>query len=209
MAGAGKGFQVFETFGGTVGIFLGEQGSDGVLLHGKEGWVFHAVGSLAWDSLHQEAFRNHRVDFLEPKELKAKGLSLPDLGQYRGRPAVNWEDNFPARLPAAKVPAAVLRELGGGPRPVFVVLLEDRYETGLGDGKYLYPEAAFWERDAAERFIADRKANEKDAAKREWHEYSLKEVSLRREGDEAAAELRLESYQHFSVEDVVRLLGLL
>ena len=192
-----------------LGVFLGDHGMDGVILHLKEGWVFHAMGSKGWDMLHQEAYRNFRVDFLKPEDLAARGISLPDLEQYRGRPAMRWEENFPASMPADKVAPAVLRHLSGGPHPVFLVLLEDRYETGLGDGKYLYAEAAFWERQAAERFMAHRKVHEKDPAKRQWYEYSIKEVVLRRTGAEVSAELRLEPYQHFSVEDVVRLLGLL
>ena len=209
MTESGGEFQIFKTDGGTVGVFLGAMGCEGVLLSREGGWGFHPAGSKVWDSLHQEAYRSHRVDFLKPEDLAAKGIVLPDLAQYRGRPAMQWHENFPAVMPADKVPAAVLRHLSGGPHPVFLVLLEDRYETGMGDGKFLYPEAAFWERQAAERFIADRKAHEKDPAKRQWYEYSLKEVVLRRAGAEVAAELRLEPYQHFSVEDVVRLLGLL
>lgn len=209
MSDSGMEFQAFETFGGAVGVFLGAMGREGVLLSREEGWGFHPAGSKVWDSLHQEAYRSHRVDFLKPEDLAAKGIVLPDLAQYRGRPAMKWEENFSAVMPADKVPAAVLRHLGGDPHPVFLVLLEDRYETGMGDGKYLYPEAAFWERQAAERFIAERKAKEKDPAKRQWYEYSVKEVVLRSMGPEVHAELRLEPYQHFSVDDIARLLGLL
>ena len=202
-------FEIFETYSGVVGIFLGQWGHDGVLVYRKNaGWVFCASGSREWDGIHQEVFRNYRADKLTQEQLSRLGIPMPDLEPYRGRPAMRWEDNFPTSVAADQVPAGVRAQLEAGPRSVNLVLLEDRYETSFGDGKFLYPQAAFWDKAAAEKYVDKIKRDETDPASREWYEYTLREIPLRIDPERGIVMhgADIGPYERFSVVDVVCLL---
>jgi hypothetical protein len=204
-----KDFEIFKTYDDFVGIFLAQRGFDGVLVYRDNGsWTFYANGSVEYDSYHQAVYRNHRAGILTREQLSRLGIPLPDFEQYRGLPSMRWEDNFPVSVAAAQVPARVRSRLEAGPRSACLVLLEDRYETALGDGKYLYPNAAFWDKSAAEQYVDEIKRSESDSAKREWYEYTLREIPLRMDPERGVviAGLGPGPYEHFSIVDVVRLL---
>lgn len=168
---------------------------------------------MAWDGCHQEIYRNFRGERLDARKLAERGVALPPLEAYRERPAVSWQDNFPAEIPLERVASEVRRLIAGSALTVFVVMAEDAYETSFGDGKYLYPERASSNRAEAERFIEDRRreaqspAAAPDPAKAEWYRYTLKEVPLRLTGDRLRADLNLQSFEHVSIHDVLRLPG--
>jgi hypothetical protein len=180
-------------------------GSGGLLRRASGGWDFLPVGSRDWDAYHQEIYRNSRGERLDAKALAERGLTLPPLDEYRNRPAVSWEDNFPSEVELKQFPPAVARLLGNE-ATVYVVMLEDGYETSFGDGKFLYPERAFMDRAEAERFVED-KAKDPDEAKRQWYRYTLKEVHIRVAGGRAKAALDLQPYEHMSAADVLRVLA--
>lgn len=214
MTSGDEAFEAYETFSGTVLVFLGLQGSDGALRLSQGGaWEFLPAGSLAWDGYHQEIYRNFRGDPLDAKALADRGLELPPLGPYRNRPGVSWQDNFPSKMPLAEVPAELRPRLSPGMFPVFLVMMEDGYETSFGDGKYLYPERAYRDRAQAERFLEERRreaedpTKAKDPAKARWYRYTLKEIRVTVDGERVSAELALESFEHVSVGDVLRLLA--
>lgn len=209
-----EAFEAYETFSGTLLVFLGLQGSDGVLRLSKAGaWEFLPAGSVAWDGYHQEIYRNFRGDPLDANALAERGIVLPPLAEYRNRPGVSWQDNFPSELPLAEVPAELRQRLAPGTFPVFLVMEEDGYETSLGDGKYLYPERAYRDRAHAERFLEERRreaedpSKAQDPAKAEWYRYTLKEIRVMVDGERVRAELALENFEHVSLGDVLRLLA--
>jgi hypothetical protein len=146
--------QVFEADSGEFVIaFLGTMGCDGLLIwRGERGWEFHEAQSVAWDAQHQGAFRNSRAAPIAAAALKARGIPWPDPTAYRGA-ARQWKDNFASEVPFSAVHesvhmsahGSVLGKLAGGSAlPVHLILYEDLYETAFGDGKFLYPHAAFW-----------------------------------------------------------------
>jgi hypothetical protein len=177
------------------------------------GWTFHPRESTVWDGLHQEAYRNFKADPLTLSELEARGVPPPPVDAHRGAPALAWEDNFRREMPLGNVPAFVRQRLGESERTVYLILSEDEYETRLGDGKYLYPEAAFWDPSAAQAHLArlqQASAEYRKEPSRSLHyTYTLKEVRLRADPLRRvlAAELGLNPYEHDSIEDVVRLLA--
>ncbi|MBI2266401.1 MAG: hypothetical protein HYU64_14750 [Armatimonadetes bacterium] len=193
--------------------FLGTRGDRGILRSPGGGpWEYHPPGSLAHDSFHQQVYRNFKADLLTSKGLEERGILLPDTAAYEGSvQGVRWEDNFESEVELREVPPGLRPELGRGdgePLDVYLVLLEDAYETGFGDGRYLYPVDAFRTKGEAMEEVKRIEREEEDPAKREWYRYSLKRVRLTL--DEArqrvVADLGIEPYEHYSIRDVLRLL---
>ena len=205
-----KPIEIFETFQGDVLVFLGQWGSEGVLLHRAEtGWRFFPHGSATWDSYHQETYRNFRVDALSREELEKRGISIPALEPYWDRPAVAWEDNFESAIALIEVSSIVRSKMERDDESVHLVMVEDTYETSFGDGRFVYPEAAFWDSSSAEAYLGRRQREEKDPAKAQWYRYYVKEVRLHvdRSHQELRADLSLTPYEHCSVKDILRLLA--
>lgn len=214
MTSEGEASEAFENLSGTLLVFLGQRGSGGVLCLSKHGtWEFLPVNSLAWDGYHQEIYRNFRGERLDAKALADRGIELPPLDQYRNRPALSWRDNFTSEMALSEVPPDLRRRLPSGAFPVFLVMLEDGYETAFGDGKFLYAERAYWSRVPAEQFLEDRRreaenpAAAKDPAQAQWYRYALKEIRVTVDGDRVRADLALETYEHVSLDKVLRLLA--
>jgi len=206
-------YEIFE-LGFTIIVFLGARGDKGLLLHHQKGrWDFHHYGSIAWDSFHQQVYRNFKAETLSLTDLEQRGIKMPALGEYmQGTRGLSWTDNFSSEAPFDKVPAGVLRKLKSlsvDPADVYLVLLEDFYETSLGDGRYLYPHSAFWAKSAALEEVRRLQTEETDAAKREWYRYYVKEVSLSVDKSKKmiTASLNIEPYEHYSIDDVLRLLA--
>ena len=203
-------YEIYEK-GSLVVIFLGTMGMRGVLIFREEsGWEYEPTGSITWDSLHQEVYRNFKGDRLTEAGLKERGVTIPSFEQYEKQlRGIEWKDNFNSETPASRVPAPVLQEImrhEGQPVDAWLILEEDYYETALGDGKYLYPQAAFWSETEAKDQM---EKGEKNPAKREWYRYSLARVTLSLDNSKkkVVANLNIEPFQHYSIEDVVRLLG--
>lgn len=96
---------------------------------------------------------------------------------------------------------AALRRLPGTKATVHIILEEDEYESKFGDGRFLYPKAAFLEEGAAA-------AHQKRLATKGMV-YHLKTVEIEREESKnrITAELRLESCEEYGLADVLRLLA--
>lgn len=198
----------------TVIIFIGTWGDVGLLIHrGGDNWEYHQAGSFPWDSFHQQVYRNFRAETLTVENLKERGVPLPDIEKYLHKThCKSWEDNFASEIQFSIVPARLLskfRQQDGGTIGTHLVLIEDCYETGLGDGKFLYPVAAFWTRSAAMEYIRIRECDEIDPSKRQWYSYSVKEVMVSVDNSRKMlkAALNIGQYEHYSIEDIVCLLA--
>lgn len=206
--------ELYETDSGLIVAFLGSGGSGGVLRHDEPlGWTFHPAGSVVWDSFHQGVYRNFRADRLTSEDLEQRGIPPPPANEYGRIPAVLWKDQFNAEIPLSAVPPGILdrlKEDGSWQRSVYLVLYEDVYETAFGDGCFWYPQAAFWTENDARIFLRLRLTQESERpANQLGYKYRLKEIRLRADetGQKLAAALDVESYEHYSVDDVVRLLA--
>jgi len=206
--------ELYETDSENVVAFLGSWGSEGLLnFHERSGWTFHPAGSIAWDSFHQGVYRNHKAHRLTSVDLERRGIPAPPADRYGRTPAVDWKDNFNAELPLSAVPPGILdrlRENGSRQSSVYLVLYEDVYETAFGDGCFWYLQGAFWTENEARIFLRLRLAQEAERPKNELGcKYRLKEIRLSADETEQklAAALEIEKYEHYSVEDVVRLLA--
>ncbi len=206
--------ELYETDSEVVVAFLVSGGSGGLLRYdGRSGWTFHPAGSLVWDSFHQGVYRNHRASRLTSEDLERRGIPPPPADRYSGAPAVAWKDQFNAEMSLSAVPPGILDRLtedASRERSVYLVLYEDVYETAFGDGCFLYPQAAFWTENEARIFLRLRLAKESERPKNEvGYKYRLKEIRLRADetGQKLSAALNIEIYEHYSVDDVVRLLA--
>ncbi len=207
--------QPYETDDGTVVAFAdGADGAGGGLLvfRAGSGWSVLPRGGTDWDAYHQLVHRQHRAARLAPEDLARRGIPAPPTDRLAATPAVAWRDGFAARLDLRDVPAPVLGELRSRPRreaSVHLVLFEDLYETAFGDGRFLYPEAAFWDDAAALAFL---RRKEDEEARRPRDEigraYTRKLIRLRADEahDALLAELGIAEYERYSIVDVVRLL---
>jgi hypothetical protein len=87
---------------------------------------------------------------------------------------------------------------------VYLVLLEDFYETTLGDGEFHYPEAAFIGYSEVEEYIA---ACQEADESREWHRYYVRRVQIRlQDGVLDCPEMEHKVYDHFGARDTLTLL---
>ena len=203
----------FYDLDGMVVLFKGVMGSRGMLIFRPSGqWEYTPCGSIIWDDCHQQVYRNHRGDTLSEQDLKDRGIRPPSAEELQyGSHGVRWEDNFSSSIPSSKAPPRILTRLKAAPQGqaiVYLILYEDCYETNFGDGRFLYPKAAFWlEKDAVEE-MARLDAEEGGSGQKENYRYYLKEIaiSMDRTGKSIGADLNIEAYEHYSLEEILRLL---
>ena len=120
-----------------------------------------------------------------------------------------------ATLPLADVPRpllAKLRSLPGTRADVYVLFQEDEYETAFGDGRFLYPCAAFLDERAATEDL-ERRRGEQEAARRmdphtTGYRYSLKPIEVVRDEarNQLVADLQFDKDERLTLQDLVRLL---
>ena len=198
----------FHDLDGGLVAFIGPEGFQGVLqFREAQGWLLHAAGSLAWDALHQAAYRASRGDRLKPEDVRARGIPLPAIPESDNLPPLkDWSENFRSSLPLQDVPRPIRWrvEAAAGPKPAFLVLEEDLYESALGDGRFLYPVAAFWEAAEAQAFASRKNAG----APSSRPSHTVKEVTLQIDHGRGVlrAALAIAMFEHYSLDDVVRLL---
>ncbi len=117
-------------------------------------WEFLVPESPTWDFIHQEIYRAHRADRLDPNELPP---DLPPLPEIPKGPFPKPEDYVLPEVPihASRYPAVTefLKARKDETVTVFVVLYEDGYETCCGDGEFHYFENAFLNREDAQRYM--------------------------------------------------------
>ncbi|MBI3553149.1 MAG: hypothetical protein HY077_11595 [Elusimicrobia bacterium] len=195
--------------GGLTVAFLGSRGSDGVLIHRKDkGWEFHASLSVTWDGLHQTVYRNYRADQVKRAELEDRGISWPDPENYRSLPGPKtWAENFCSEIPAESVPKDILKRITSKPVAVHIVLQEDLYETGFGDGKFLEFHGAFWDAEQARSHLEWSQDEQAAQIAAGFYNtgcaYTSKEIELRRDGRKVVADLKLDTYEHYDLESVL------
>jgi len=121
----------------------------------------------------------------------------------------------PESLPLAALSRpllAALRSVCGTRAPAWLLFEEDEYETTLGDGRFLYPCAAFLDEAAACARVGQLVAL--DAGRRKdpgslGTRYHLKAIELVRDEsrNELRGDLKKESAEQVTLADVVRLLA--
>ena len=166
-------------------------------------WNFVIPGSIAWDSLHQNVYRNHH-DFDPCTEDEIKLLpELPDIPPYK---AMRWEGNFkPSPMPVSDFPetSKLLLSKQNSCRFWFI-LYEDLYETRLGDGKFIYwARRVYLNKEEAITFI--KSEDIKRGEDKFGEEYTLKSFLLKIEDGFLVPENFLpEAFESYKIEKIIR-----
>ena len=192
-------FEYFEN--GAIYVVAIDGGASGFfsLAFGNTNWGFINRGSVDWDSLHQNIYRN-RHDFSPCTSEEI--VRLPPLPPVPEAKIIQWKDNFDAsdRFPAKSFNQLkeVIIKNGAPTISYWIILFEDKYETSLGDGKFLYFEGIVFktEKDATSFTLKKQK---------HWTEYHQKELKLSLNDDFIVVEKGFAAtYEHYSVEKVIK-----
>ena len=178
--------------GGSQGFFINH--SNG------EGWNFIVPGSILWDALHQDLyFALHDFSACQGGEEKV----LPPLPPVPKFKRLSWKDNFLPKeaLSARAYPSLTARLESAHEKQirVWILLLEDKYETLQGDGCFRY----FFEKKVfLSEFDARTAANAGDGEG--WHVLSVASVVIGLDCDEIVPVIfDPDVFDHYEFEHVV------
>ena len=158
--------------------FCGRKGSWGVYcywLDESDTWEFCHAGTKEWDRFHQKVYWQGRADPITFNELKGK---VPPIPRKLPPKAIHDVVHLPekeAPLPLTSVTNELIERINACPGrrlPAYVVLMEDRYETALGDGCYRDFESAFFDESSAKSHIKN------DFEPHEFIEFQIRKVHL-------------------------------
>jgi hypothetical protein len=134
-------------------------------------WRFLPLNSSQWDAVHQRIYRNGRANPVKQEDLPPHLPPPPDTIPPE---ALNPpEPPLPEPLLAEEFPmlTEVLERLNGATQTIYLVLMEDGYESKCGDGKFHYPEAVFFDEATATRYKSPSHNDE-------WTRYHLRHGTI-------------------------------
>ena len=188
------------------GIFVAciNNGFDGMFIcrSSKPGstWEFIQSGTVMWDSLHQEIYRNGGFDSCEINQTRY----LPPLPPIPENKPVKWRDNF---IPENDIKSIdypnIEKNLGDqidNSQTLYIILSEDRYETILGDGEFLYYKNLiyFTESDA------DKYALENSSEERLGRKYHVRSIKIKLDGGTIIPVIfECDIFEHFKLLDIL------
>lgn len=160
-------------------------------------WKFLATNGVHWDAVHQRVFRNFRADRIEKENLPT---SLPPP-PTEVPPEIMNPPPPPPEKPIRTEDFPVVSEYlhacpGRGTAAIHLVLFEDTYESAHGDGEFHYPEAAFFELEDAKTYEGDKSGG---------YKYHIRPGVIWLDQDTIGCEVPARLFDHFSGEDVLRL----
>lgn len=173
-------------------------------------WSFIVPGSLDWDAIHQDIyFAHHDLDACTPEIT----LALPPLPPVPAYTRINWKDNFEPINPllVKNYPALVawLSTRADGQAYFWFILEEDRYETNLGDGEFLYFKGVVFEAEKpASNYVlfANRESERRIRDNSELGTfYSAKSFSLGLEDDRLKPrDYEPAEFEHSYIEEIIK-----
>jgi hypothetical protein len=166
----------FRTDSDLILGFCGKKGSWGVYrywLNQSDTWEFCHAGTKEWDRYHQKVYWKGDADPIKFNELKGKVPPFPR--KLPPRAICDVADLPEKEEPYTSATNELLEKINTSPGrrlPVYVVLMENRYETVLGDGCYRDFESAFFDESSAKSHI------ENDFEPHEFVEFHIRKVHL-------------------------------
>jgi len=161
-------------------------------------WEILERNSPMWNWFHQCIFRNHRADPVEAERIAA----LPPLPEAffvgEERPAEYFHTPREP-IPASKYPEVrnCIQATGDSSIPIHVVLLEDLYETKLGDGKF-HDLHSVW------LLESECRAAVVQIQKEEWHRAHVRRMTIAIIGENVEIpDFKLELFDTEGVETIV------
>jgi hypothetical protein len=162
-------------------------------------WEFIDPRSIRWDAVHQRIYRNGRADKISREDLPANFPPPPD---FIPPEAINLPPlpNEPQLL--AETYPAVTKYFGtleNKSVEIYVVLIEDLYESELGDGKFHYLDSIFLDQATAEEYCTKSKTDN-DA-------YHLRKCRVELDGAVILCQLSKQPFDHLSGLEVLKLMN--
>lgn len=158
-------------------------------------WEYLHPDGARWDAVHQRVYRNLRADRINRDELPTDLPPPPD--------SISPELLLPLPPPPPEIflrsdyPNLDKRlQESDGAMPLYLILMEDRYESLHGDGKFHYPETLFFGEGEALTF----KASSDDS-----YSYYIRAGLIWLDGDNIECKMPRRTFDHFSYGEVMRL----
>jgi hypothetical protein len=158
-------------------------------------WEYLHPDGARWDAVHQRVYRNFRADRINRDQLPVNLPPPPDsiapdllLPLPPPPPEIFLRSDYP-NLDKR------LQERGGA-MPLYLVLMEDLYESSSGDGKFHYPETLFFSDEEARAFNGSG-----DGA----YAYHVRTGLVWLTGSEIGCKVPGWTFDHFSHGEVMRL----
>ena len=158
-------------------------------------WEFLQPDSERWDAVHQRVYRNFRADRINRDQLPANLPPAPEsiAPELLIPPPPPPPETF-LRTNYAKLDERLQKH--DGAMPVFLVLVEDMYESRNGDGKFHYPEKIVFSEEEAYSL----KASSDDT-----YSYHVRAGLVWLDGETIGCEVPCRTFDHFSYADVLRM----
>ena len=181
---------------------MGTWGSDGIfwLRHPNGSWEFLSPNSFEWDAVHQQIYRNHRVEVVDIAEL---AFSLPELPAppERAEQPFPWKEQLLPKRPTKASTYPLIKKMLEAKKDrtvtVFVVLDEDAYESIFGDGEFHYLKKLFLAKKDADQYIRRKQS--------EWKRFHLRTITIKLDGEVLSFEsFEARLYDHHKAVDVLR-----
>jgi hypothetical protein len=162
-------------------------------------WEFIHPRSVRWDAVHQRIYRNGRADKISREDLPANFPPPPDSIPPE---AINLPP-LPKQAPllAETYPAVAkhLSTLENKSVEIYVVLVEDLYESEVGDGKFHYPDCIFLDEATAQEYCSKNKNDNDD--------YHLRKCRLTLDDAAILCEIFKQSFDHIGGLEVLKLMN--
>ena len=162
-------------------------------------WEFIDPRGIRWDAVHQRIYRNGRSDKISKEDLPANFPPPPDSIPPE---AINLPP-LPKQAPLfAETYPAVAKHLSTFENKsveIYVVLVEDLYESELGDGKFHYPDCIFLDEATAQEYCSKNKNDNND--------YHLRKCRLKLDDAAILCEIFKQSFDHIGGWQVLKLMN--
>lgn len=151
-----------------------------------------------WDSIHQGIYRNFRMDSIRKEDIPAILLPAPESIPPEALNPPPPPPPEPILCSDYPLIADYLAKCDGASMAIYVVLVEDTYESLNGDGEFHYVEAAFLDLPSAKRFRPDGS---------EFYRYHARPGLIWLDGEEIGYEVPRRIFDHIYRDQVLKLVS--
>ena len=162
-------------------------------------WEYIDPRGYLWDAFHQRIYRNQRSDKIDKEEIPKNFPPAPDSIPESLLNLPPLPPQPPLLLKDYPVVKKYLENLSNHSAEIYVVLLEDLYESLHGDGKFHYMDSVFIQKTDALQYCGEKKT--------EFDFYHLRSCQLKIDDEIISCEVASKSFDHISEERILDLLS--
>lgn len=162
-------------------------------------WEYIDPRGYLWDAFHQRIYRNQRSDKIDKEEIPKNFPPTPDSIPESLLNLPPLPPPPPLLLKDYPVVKKYLENLSNHSAEIYVVLLEDLYESLHGDGKFHYIDSVFIHKADALKYCTEKKT--------EFDFYHLRICNLKIESENISCEVASRPFDHISKENILNLLA--